>query len=198
VNGFAFPLERPIIVALAGPNGAGKSTFYNAHLKSAGLPFLNADETARLLGVDAYEAAKIIADMRNNLFSRRESFIFETVLSDPVGDKIAFLRAAAESDYTVVLIFIGICLPALSEQRVGMRVAQGEHDVPLEKIRSRFPRTLANLKLALEQLPFVIVYDNTDLMHPYEKIALFENGKAVFLKTPVPRWFRPLLPCTGV
>jgi hypothetical protein len=38
--------RRPILVALAGSNGAGKTTFYHAHLKPAGLRFVNADEVA--------------------------------------------------------------------------------------------------------------------------------------------------------
>jgi len=36
-----------------------------------------------------------------------------------------------------------------------MRVSQGGHDVPLEKLITRFPRTLANLKAALQALPRV-------------------------------------------
>jgi len=53
--------HRPIVVALAGPNGAGKSTFFEAHLKSSGLRFLNADVLAKELEVDAYDAARMVA-----------------------------------------------------------------------------------------------------------------------------------------
>jgi predicted ABC-type ATPase len=42
--------KRPVIVAVVGPNGAGKSTFYEAHLKPAGLRFLNADVMAGEIG----------------------------------------------------------------------------------------------------------------------------------------------------
>jgi predicted ABC-type ATPase len=55
----AAPLDaRPIIVAIAGPNGAGKTTFYHAHLRRAGLPFINADALAGGLDLEPYAAAR--------------------------------------------------------------------------------------------------------------------------------------------
>ena len=48
-----------------------------------------------------------------------------------------------------------------------MRVSQGGHDVPDEKLLARFDRTQANLKRAIERLPYVIVYSNDDFAHPY-------------------------------
>ena len=100
--------QRPIIVALAGSNGAGKTTFYHAHLQPSALRLVNADILARELGVDAYHAAKMAAALRQRLVEQRESFVFETVFSDPVGDKVAFLKAAIGGGYDVVLCFIGI------------------------------------------------------------------------------------------
>ena len=82
--------QRPILVAVAGPNGAGKTTFFHSHLKPAGLRFLNADEVARELDVDAYGAARVVRELREELVKQRESFVFETVLSDPVGEKVSF------------------------------------------------------------------------------------------------------------
>jgi len=84
---------------------------------------------------------------------QRESFVFETVFSDPVGDKLSFLKAAAQSGYTVVLCFIGVSGPETSEQRVAMRVSQGGHDVPAEKLISRYPRTMSNLEAASASCP---------------------------------------------
>lgn len=56
--------RRPIIVAVAGPNGAGKTTFFNSHLKSTGLPFINADLLAAQFGFDAYAAAEHARQLR--------------------------------------------------------------------------------------------------------------------------------------
>src|ERR1700691_5898811 len=158
------PLDRrPILVALAGPNGAGKTTFYHSHLKAAGLRLVNADIVARELNIDAYEAAKLTAVIREELVNQRESFVFETVFSDPVGDKISFLQSATREGYTVVLCFVGISSAEISDQRVAMRVSQGGHDVPFEKLHTRYPRILKNLKTALAELPHVRVFDNDDL-----------------------------------
>jgi predicted ABC-type ATPase len=185
--------QRPIIVALAGPNGAGKTTFYHAHLRNAALRFVNADVLARALAVDPYVAAQTAQHVRQELVKQRESFIFETVFSDPIGDKLNFLKEAAASGYAVVLCFIGISGPETSEERVAMRVSQGGHNVPTQKLVSRFPRILANLKQALRELPCVLVFDNDDLRNPFRQIALFENGRPVNLYEPLPPWFKPLL-----
>ena len=158
--------RRPIIVAIAGPNGAGKTTFYHAHLKLVALPFINTDVLAHELDLEAYAAARVADSIRHELVKRRASFVFETVFSDPVGDKVAFLKEAAESGYTVVLCYIGIAGPDVSEERVAMRVSQGGHDVPSEKLRLRFGRTIENLRTAIKKLPYVLVYDNETFAAP--------------------------------
>lgn len=161
---------------LAGSNGAGKSTFYESFLADSGLRFVNADVLSLALSVSAYEAAGIASSVRSALVSQRESFIFETVLSDPVGEKVDQFATYTALGYTVVLIFIQIDSPGKSIQRVAMRASQGGHDVPDEKLRARFERTQANLKLAIERLPYVVVYNNDDLAHPYKLVELNENG----------------------
>ena len=186
--------QRPILVAVAGPNGAGKTTFYNAHLRPAGLRFVNADEMARELAIDAYEAARIVTQVRQELVRCRESFVFETVFSDPMGDKLAFLKAAAQAGYTVVLCFIGIAGPEISEQRVAMRVSQGGHDVPSEKLVARFPRTMANLRAAIGELPYVMIFDNEDLAASFKTVALLQNGRVVWSADQLPEWRQGLMP----
>jgi len=179
---------RPVVVAVAGPNGAGKTTFYEAHLAPAGLRFVNADDLARELDVDAYQAAELAARLRQTLLEQGESFVFETVFSDPVGEKVRFLAQAAGKGYTVVLCFIGVDGPEVSEERVAMRVLQGGHDVPTRKLEARYPRTLANLARAIRELPHVQVFDNGDLGRPFRTVAVFEHGKVVEKHPPWPRW----------
>jgi predicted ABC-type ATPase len=173
---------------LAGANGAGKSTFYHAHLKAAGLRFVNADVLARELRMGPYEAAEMADSLRRELIKQRESFVFETVFSDPVGDKLTFLKDAAAAGFTVVLFFIGISGPEVSEQRLAMRVSQGGHDVPTEKMQTRYPRVLANPNTALREIPHVWVFDNDDLRSPYRLTAVYENGKPIQLHEPIPAW----------
>ena len=189
------PLEgRPIIVCVAGPNGAGKTTFYFSHLRAAGLRFVNTGALARELNVDAYRGAQAADSIRRELVAQRESFVFETVFSDPVGDKLHFLMHAIEAGYTVVLCFIGIAGPEVSEERVAMQVSQGGHDVPSGKLVERFPRTLANLRAALTKLPHVWVFDNSNLREPFRLLAVVEGGAVQQIIKPVPRWLKSLLP----
>jgi predicted ABC-type ATPase len=177
--------RRPIIVALAGANGAGKSTFYHAHLRAAGLRFVNADVLARELKIKLYDAAELANSIRRELIKQRESFVF-----DPVGDKLTFLRDAAADGYTVVLCFMGVSGPKVSEQRVAIRVSQGGHDVPTEKLEARYPRIVANLKAALREIPHVWIFDNDDLRFPFRLAAVYENGQLIRLHKPIPQWLK--------
>ncbi len=185
--------KRPVIVVIAGPNGAGKTTFFHSHLREVGLRYINADDLARDLDISAYAAAEIANSLRCELVRQRESFVFETVFSDPAGEKLAFLTDAVASGYNVVLCFIGIAGVETSEERVAMRVSQGGHDVPSNKLATRFPRTIANLTRAIQTLPNVLIFDNNDLATPYRKIAEFRQGRAELVAEPVPPWLRPAI-----
>jgi predicted ABC-type ATPase len=184
-------MGAPLLVMLAGPNGAGKSTFYESHLQALGLPFLNADNLARETGLDAYGAADAIAAIRDRMILRSESFVTETVLSDPVGEKVESLREAAERGFDVTLIYIGIEDADLSRRRVEARVAAGGHDVPPEKLDARYQRSLDNLGRAIEQLPRVRIYDNSSFRDPHRFLGEFRSGGlAVRTVDPLPGWAR--------
>jgi predicted ABC-type ATPase len=186
--------RRPVLVAIAGPNGAGKSSYFEIHLSPAALPFVNADVLAKSLAIDAYEAAAVADAIRRRLIERRESFIFETVFSDPSGDKLEFLKSAENAGYAVCLIFIGIGDPEISGDRVAMRTSQGGHDVPAEKLKQRYPRVMNNLKRALAEIANVLVYDHSDLDAGYRLVATREAGGKVEFHGPKLEWLKPLLP----
>jgi predicted ABC-type ATPase len=185
--------QRPLLIAIAGPNGAGKSTFYQSHLATVDLSFVNADDIARAMGIGSYAAANLAAALRRRYIEERRSFVFETVFSDPAGDKLAFLKSAEDAGYTVILVFVGIPNSTVSEERVGIRVLQGGHDVPVDKLRTRFARTMANLAAALGTVQNVFVDDNGDLADPYRQVAIFQNGSLIWRRDKLPRWFAPLL-----
>jgi predicted ABC-type ATPase len=132
--------------------------------------------------------------LRSELLKRGESFVFETVFSDPVDDKVAFLEEAARNGYLVVLCYIRLAGPEQSAHRVAMRVSQGGHDVPDDKLVSRFPRTLKNLQSAIRRLPHVLVYDNSDLGAPSRQVAIFDHGQLRDFQDPVPEWLLRLIP----
>lgn len=77
----------------------------------------------------AYQAANLADDARRDLLKRGLSFCMETVFSDPVGDKVQFLKDAQSAGYTVIGVFITLSDPALSAARVAQRVGRGSHDV---------------------------------------------------------------------
>ena len=64
---------------------------------------------------------------------------------------------------------------------------------PPAKLTSRFPMTLANLKAAIRALPTVWVFDNEDLRHPFRKVAVFADGRPVFLARRRPGWLTSIV-----
>ncbi len=171
--------DKPILVMLAGPNGAGKTTFYEAHLAPLGLPFINADILVRTLGLAPYEAAIEAERIREIYVEKQIGFVSETVFSDPVASKLAFLCRAVQAGFDVHLIFIQIRDVELSMARVRDRVAAGGHDVPEDKLKSRFARTQTNLRKACKVLPHVLIYDNSSYQAPFRLKAEYREGKRI-------------------
>ncbi|MEM9280704.1 MAG: zeta toxin family protein [Verrucomicrobiota bacterium] len=185
--------SAPLLILLAGSNGSGKSTFHERFLQSLGLPFINPDLIAKEeFGEDAaahaMEAAELASEARHAAVAGSASFIFETVFSDPVGDKVAFCEMAKAKGYLVDAHFIGLASPLLSRARVMQRVAQGGHNVPDAKIESRYTRTLQNLELLIPVADRLTLYDNSTVERPYRPVAYFENGVLVELSQEIPPW----------
>ena len=186
---------KPQLVVLAGPNGAGKSTFYKVFLSARPLPFLNADAVAANAGVDSMEAAQILDGKRAWMIGEGLGFITETVFSDPYGAKLDMLRAAVEAGFDVTLIYIGLTSARLSALRVDQRVSRGGHDVPRDRIDSRYTRSLANLKQAIAFVPTVKLYDNSSADEPFQHVATFHDGALIFrTKGRLPMWTRGIVP----
>jgi predicted ABC-type ATPase len=186
--------DKPFLIMLAGSNGAGKSTFYKAHLSEISAPFINADVLAKQYNVTSYKAAEMAALLRKQMVNQKQSFITETVLSDPIGAKIEFLKKAEQEGFDVKLIFIGIPSPTFSAQRVARRVHEGGHDVPLEKINTRFERTLLNLQRAVKTLKSVWIYDNSSSDNPYRLILEYKDQVLVYGPIPpIPDWAKRII-----
>jgi predicted ABC-type ATPase len=179
----ALQSERPVLIVLAGSNGAGKTTFHELFLERLGLPFVNADRIAQVLdpsdpGQVAYQAANLADEARRDLMKRRLSFCMETVFSDPAGDKVQFLKDAQTAGYAVIGIFITLSDPALSLARVVQRVGRGGHDVPDDKLQSRFERTARNIQAALQFVDVGLLIDNSSAKAPYRLVELWVHGAA--------------------
>lgn len=183
-----------VLVAVAGPNGAGKTTFVETFLHPLGLRVVNPDAIARALFPDApeaaaYEAARAADAVRADLLDRGVSFCMETVFSDPTGAKVAFLEEARKRGYVVILIFIGLESSDLSAARVVQRTEQGGHDVPDEKISSRFPRVLTNLTRALVFVDHAFLFDNSSADAPFRFVAELRAGRIARRSAFRPRWW---------
>ncbi len=188
--------QRKQIWLLSGGNGAGKSTFYRTQLEPRGLNFVNADILARHLFPDAPEAhsytvAKVAEEMRNRLLEEGRSFCFETVFSHP--SKIDFLARAKALGYEIVLVFIHLQSTALNLARVSQRVQEGGHFVPDEKVKTRIPRTLANVRKALPLCDHVYLLDNSLYSDPFRNIAEIHATMLQSNVTSLPGWASELL-----
>jgi predicted ABC-type ATPase len=183
---------QPVLIFLAGPNGAGKTTFFEEYLEPLAVPYVNADRIARLMQIDDRRAFTEAERLRAALVDARLSFCTETVFSDPARAKLGFLETARRRDFAVFLVFIGLESAALSIARVKQRVRQGGHDVPVDRLRARFPRTLANLREAIGIVDEAFLFDNSSFEAPYRIVAVYREGTLVSRHPPMPRWTREL------
>ncbi|MCU7905706.1 MAG: zeta toxin family protein [Candidatus Thiodiazotropha sp. (ex Epidulcina cf. delphinae)] len=181
---------------LVGGNGAGKSTFYELFLKCLGLPFVNADNLAKIAYPEdpegrSRDAAKLAEGMRKNLLLSGQSFCFETVYSHP--SKIDFAAEAKALGYYVVLVMIHLSDTSLNQARVAERVSEGGHSVPAEKIVTRVPRMLAHVRMSIPLCDLVRAYDNSSQDDPYQRVFTIEHGITTKHLNPLPGWAERLL-----
>ena len=181
---------------LAGGNGAGKSTFYRTQLAPLGLPFINADILAKELYPQSpeehsYDAAKLATEMRFQLLHEGRSFCFETVFSHP--SKIDFVAQAKVLGYEIILVFIHLDTVSLNQARVAQRMSEGGHNVPDEKVASRIPRLLKNIKKTLPLCDQVRVLNNSRIDSPFQQVAAIRNSQKIQQEISLPDWAKDLL-----
>ena len=150
--------HKPIVLAFAGPNGSGKSTV------KRGLPvfgtYVNADDLKSEYGLPDLEAAKQAEALRNELLYHKADFSFETVLSTE--RNLLLLQRAKEIGYEVQCIYVLTCNEDINIARVRARVAAGGHNVPEDKIRSRYHKALALLPSLISVCDVILIYDNSE------------------------------------
>ena len=84
--------------------------------------------------------------------------------------------------------------PATLVQRVNNRVQKGGHDVPAEKILSRYPRTLANLTKVLPLADVAFLYDSQDVQQGgLQHVATCRKGVLIEGIDDFPAWVKLVL-----
>jgi predicted ABC-type ATPase len=173
--------EQPFVLVIAGPNGSGKSTL-TQYLLESGVDFgtyINPDEIALTLEMPEPERSKqaqAVADFkRESCLQGRLSFSFETVMSHP--SKVEIMLRAHDAGYDVTLFFVATSDPEINVRRVENRVATGGHNVPHDRIRSRYERSLSYLLHAALVARRTVVFDNSALVN-LPRRASFPGAKA--------------------
>jgi len=134
----------------------------------------------------AYTAAIISDFIREENLKSSNDFSFETVMSHP--DKVEFLRRAVKSGYHVYPYFISTDDVRVNIARVKTRVRSGGHDVPVNKIRDRYYRSLELLYSALGICYESYLFDNS---HNTIEIARIDRDGIMYPSVKadqIPNW----------
>lgn len=140
--------------------------------------------------IDSYVASALSDFIRRSLIKERISFTFETVMSS--SDKVALLAEAQKSGYRVYVYYVATADPEINVARVAYRVSQGGHNVPPEKIRNRYRRSLALLSDAILTSNRASIFDNSNEgSEGLTQIAEITDGELIEIKSdPQPPWFK--------
>ena len=139
---------------------------------------------------NSYLASAISDFLRIKMLQSDSSFSFESVFSHD--SKIKELENAKKANFRIYLYFITTSDPCINLQRVKNRAASGGHDVPDEKISSRYARTMNNLYAAFQLADRTYLFDNSEYQ-VNESFHFFaeKNRERLYLSDPksIPQWF---------
>jgi predicted ABC-type ATPase len=130
----------------------------------------------------------------------RLDYAFETTLG---GRTIpALLEKAMEAGIEVRIWYVGLTNVELHIARVQARVKRGGHDIPEERIRERYARSLLNLIQLMPKLTELRVYDNSVEADPHtgatpepRLIVHLNRGKLLDVceLASTPEWAKPIV-----
>lgn len=136
-----------------------------------------------------YLSAALGDYIRSRMLLSNSSFSFESVFSHP--SKVEFIKKAKDVGFKVYLYFIATEDPLVNLERVRNRASLGGHDVPDEKVQSRYFRTMDNLYDGATMADRVFFFDNS-LEYSEGTFKLFAEKKNDRLLIPgddTPEWF---------
>ena len=118
------------------------------------------------------------------------SFCFETVFSHH--SKIDFVSQAKIAGYEIVLVFIHLDNISLNLSRINQRISEGGHSVPPEKVETRIPRTLENVRKVIPLCDSVYILDNSRADNPFNKLVTIRNGE-IKKESALPSWCEQII-----
>ena len=138
------------------------------------------------VAVNSYLASVASDFTRRKLLSSKQNFTFETVMSAP--DKVDFLAEAQVAGYRTYLYYVATEDPEINVSRVEIRVLEGGHNVPRDKIKFRYYRSLEFLWDAIKHCNRVYIFDNSG--DEAKWIAEITGAKRIEIKNEdAPAWF---------
>ncbi|MEQ1725778.1 MAG: zeta toxin family protein [Sphingopyxis sp.] len=162
--------DRPIFWIIAGPNGCGKSSLYNrTDIEGWGgsVWIVNPDLLTQKIIEDEGsigDAANLAAVERIEEWLKHSIEVYqtigvETVLSTP--KYRALMEHAHKRGFEVRMIYVLLKHAELQLERIRLRVSEGGHDVPEDKVRSRRQRSLEQLAWFAPKVDELWIYDNS-------------------------------------
>lgn len=150
--------DQPLLFVFAGPNGSGKTTIKRALPDLPG-NYINADDIKVQQGLSDLEAAQEADRQRNEALGAMCSFSFETVLS--TDRNLLLMQQARQAGYFIQCIYVLTCNVNINVARVKARRIRGGHNVPEDKIRSRYEKALKLLPQVVSACDWIAIYDNS-------------------------------------
>ena len=151
-------IKLPEVIVFAGPNGSGKSTITQV-LKPDNIDYINADNIKVALDCTDLEAAQEATRLRESHLADHKPFCFETVLS--TDRNLNLLQRARKAGFFIRTYIVVTSDSSINIGRVKSRVLLGGHDVPVEKIVSRYNRSLHLVKDVVKTSNVCNIYDNS-------------------------------------
>jgi predicted ABC-type ATPase len=137
--------------------------------------------------VNSYYASVMSDFLRQSLIKSKQSFSFETVMSSP--DKVELLEKTIEFGYRNYLYYVATDSPQINISRVEVRVKEGGHNVPTDKIESRYYRSLDFLLNAVKLTNRAFIFDNSG--NKSVLIAEITDASSIEIKSSrIPSWFK--------
>jgi predicted ABC-type ATPase len=109
------------------------------------------------------------------------SFSFESVFSTAV--KLDFLKFVKQQGYTITTIYIATRNPQINIQRIRERVFCGGHDVPKDKIISRYYKSLKLIRACFDVTDNFSLFDNSE-EKPNKPQLVLEKHKSIIKINP--------------